>query len=91
MLDQNANFFFAVYLKLNYYTAHKIIQFWKKKSLIDCLWSNLNAPGSETPAPQYEDEEVEKLKEQNQLNNCLQMVQFEGTGYRNPCVSSIFG
>ena len=40
--------------------------------------------GNKKWAPQYEDEEVGKLKEQNQLNR-LQMVQFECTGYRNPC------
>ena len=46
--------------------------------------------GNKKWAPQYKDEEVGKIWEQNQLNR-LQMVQFECPRYRNPCVSSIFG
>ena len=43
--------------------------------------------GNKKWAPQYKDEEVGKIVEQNQLIR-LQMVQFDYPKYRNPCVSS---
>ena len=96
--------------------VRKVENFWDKISLTGCQWSNLNAPGSETPvsqslleesifpfpasapsyflfsgvirngSPQYKGQEDGQISEQNQFNR-LQMVQFECSRVRNPCVS----